>query len=50
MAPANKNNADAAAAPVLEEIQWFPALKERKSIIKGFFFFLEDGMFLSISN
>lgn len=38
MTPANKNNADAAAAPVLEEIKWFPALKERKSIIKGFFF------------
>lgn len=49
MAPANKNNADAAAAPVLEEIKWFPALKERKSIIKGFFF-LEDSMFHSISN
>lgn len=38
MTPANKNNADAAAAPVLEEIKWFPALKERKSIIKGFIF------------
>lgn len=40
MAPANKNNADAAAAPVLEEIKWLPALKERKT-----FFFQKTACF-----